>query len=52
VRPAGAGAFFDFAVGVETRNPGKLQSSRLARRWGKAPLLPALLPVEPKEPVE
>jgi hypothetical protein len=35
LRPKGAGAFFDFAAGVETRDVRKLKSCSLLRRWGK-----------------
>jgi hypothetical protein len=34
VRPPGAGAFFDFAAGVASRNAPKLKSCSLPRRWG------------------
>jgi len=35
-RPAGTGAFFDFANAVASRDVRKLQSCSLIRRWGKA----------------
>jgi hypothetical protein len=35
LRPKGAGAFFDFAVGVANRDVRKLKSCSLLRRWGK-----------------
>ena len=36
LRPAGTGAFFDFANAVASRDARKLQSCSLIRRWGKA----------------
>jgi hypothetical protein len=35
LRPKGAGAFFDFALGVASRDVRKLKSCSLLRRWGK-----------------
>jgi hypothetical protein len=35
LRPPGAGAFFDYAVGVASRDVRKLKSCSLMRRWGK-----------------
>ena len=36
LRPKGAGAFFDFAADVASRDVRKLKSCSLLRRWGKA----------------
>ncbi len=36
LRPAGTGAFFDFATAVASRDTRKLESCSLVRRWGKA----------------
>jgi len=36
MRPAGTGAFFDYAAHVASRDVGKLKSCSLTRRWGKA----------------
>jgi hypothetical protein len=44
LRPAGTGAFFDYAESVTLRETRKLKSCSLQRRWGKAPA-----PVEPTE---
>ena len=35
LRPAGTGAFFDFATAVASRDTRKLESCSLIRRWGK-----------------
>ena len=35
LRPPGTGAFFDFALGVTSRDSGKLKFCRLNRPWGR-----------------
>ena len=36
MRPAGTGAFFDYAAHVASSDVSKLKSCSLVRRWGKA----------------
>jgi hypothetical protein len=52
LRPKGAGAFFDFVLGVANRDVRKLKSCSLMRRWGNKGVSEAPLMIAEGEPTE
>jgi hypothetical protein len=52
MRPKGMGAFFDFALGVASRDAKKLKSCSLMRRWGNKGAPAAALMITDGEPTE